>query len=512
MPSNKFIACRQDFGMKREEHKIDQFFRDGLRDHESPLAAHLWDKLDAAREEDKKPKGIIWWKWSLGASLLVLLIAAATFYLLKSEKKESDLPSKNSNTNSPITANQKTGTLNQVTDAVENSEQIINHAKVATIETASAEMEFNQENKSERTVISAKPLTKKERVKTTTNSSLENSNSNSTNAFLIPTENSSVEKKTNNKTINTSSQFRETKLNISQPIALTLEAQPVEAIKATQALNFINTNAMTLLDNAPDLQTAFAAPPIKIPFSRGPTKGCYSFAGGRIKYDYYVDAFLSPEYVIRNLSAKTAEDENYRRRRDDTEATLYGLSGGVRLSVVTRRGLALRTGVVYNRIMERFKLEKEGDVRIVQIVPAGTTDTITSIETGTTVVRSYNRYHAIDIPLLLGYEIEAGKFNFSINAGAYFNIYARQKGKILSQSDTPEFITSNNPQRINAFKKDLGISVYGSVGLNYQIRPNLQLLIEPNLRYQLKPISLETYPLEQQYINVGLLLGVRRQF
>jgi len=475
--------------MKREENNLDQLFRDGLRDYESPLATNLWDKLDAAREEDKKPKGIIWWKWGLSASLVVLFSAAVLYLFSGQEKAE------------------------QPVNPIENAPQISNSNRIST---EIAEVENSQNEALENQVTSTKNTVRRSSAMTSNNSLRKaDVSSERERSELLPTGTRTIEINKNTSssstTTKTSSQTQETKSNNSQPIALTTEAESPAKIQSTQRLDFLKTGAASLLTEAPDLKDAFTAPPIKIPFSWGP-KGCYSFAGGRIKYDYYVDAFVAPEYVMRSLEAKTPEDDPYRQRRSNTEATLYGVSGGVRLSIVTRRGLALRTGMIYNRILERFNLEKEGDTRIVQVVQAGTMDTITTVERGTTILRSYNRYHSIDIPLLLGYEIEAGKFNFSINSGVYFNIFARQKGKILSQSDEPEFITSNNPQRINAFEKDLGISIYGSIGLNYQIRPNLQLLIEPNLRYQLKPITLETYPLEQQYINVGLLLGVRRQF
>ncbi len=503
--------------MKREENNIDQYFRDGLRDYESPLATNLWDKLDATREEDKKPKGIVWWKWGLGASLLTLLIAS-TFYFLNSKQEKTNLPSTKVETESPITSIPTTKTSEQASNAVEEAKQVATNKNTTSLtEIADTKIEQSKPLKAQEISNTSKKSTatknsvNESSAMTSTANSTRNKPVITTPKILTETKNFQENKNITDLQTRTSSQPLETKSIKAQPIASVTEEAAVEKNKATRRLDFLKTTAATLLDDPSSIALAFDTPPIKMPFSWGP-KGCYSFAGGRIKYDYYVDAFISPEYAIRKLSARTAEDENYRQRRDETEATLYGLSGGLRLSVVTRRGLALRTGIVYNRILERFSLEKEGDTRIVQVVQAGTMDTITTIETGTTIVRTYNRYHSIDIPLLLGYEVDAGNFNFNINAGAYFNIYARQKGKILSQSDEPEFITSNNPQRINAFEKDLGISLYGSIGLNYQIRPGLQLLIEPNLRYQLKPISLATYPLEQQYINVGLLLGVRRQF
>ncbi len=500
--------------MKKEENHIDQHFRNGLRDYESPLAANLWDKLDAAREGDKKPKGIIWWKWGVGALLLTSLIAL-TVYFISIQKATPNQPDTRTDINAPITsasvhdpvspAIDMDAATNEVSNSTIISSDVLNvptkEKQKSTVSQRSAENIINQP------------------------AAVVNPNFNQNTALNLDTENpvwSATTTETNVTDNNISRDLLKTNTAISTAknqsadapeiqITENTETDSPEENKAARQLNYLTASTTTALKNAPDLQTVFAAPPIKIPFSWGP-KGCYSFAGGRIKYDYFVDGFISPEYTIRNLTAKDPEDDPYRQLREDTESTLHGVSGGVRLSIVTRRGLALRTGIVYSRILERFNLEKEGDERIVQIVPAGTTDTITTIETGTTFIRNHNRYRSLDIPLLIGYEIDAGKFNFSINAGAYFNILARQKGKILSQSDTLEFITSNNPQRINAFEKDLGISVYGSLGLGYHIRPNLQLLIEPNFRYQLKSITLESYPLDQQYVNIGLLLGVRRQF
>ncbi len=476
--------------MKREENNIDRYFRDGLQDYESPLAANLWDKLDAAREEEKKPKGIVWWKWGIGALLLTFLIAT-TVYFITNQKTESNEPTTRLDTNAPITSVAPAA----IPDApVTGLEEIAETTNNASVDNQNRKIEL----KNTEAPLLSEASTKKsnqQRTRSATNSSI--------------TQNQKP--KTKNQNTTASSLIQPTKSTDSQPMVSTVEKESPEKIKSTQQLKFLDSNAAALLDNAPDLQTAFSAPLIKIPFSWGP-KGCYSFAGGRIKYDYYVDAFVSPEYAIRSLRAKDLDDDPYRQRRQETETTLHGISGGIRLSIVTRRGLALRTGIVYNRILERFNLEVAGDTVTTTVVQSGTMDTITTVETGTTFIRNYNRYHSVDIPLLLGYEIDAGKLNFSINAGAYFNIYARQKGKILSQSDMLEFITSNNPQRINAFEKDLGISIYGSVSLAYQIRPNLQFLVEPNFRYQLKPITLETYPLEQQYLNIGLLLGLRRQF
>lgn len=496
-----------------KNHQIDQLFRDGLQDYESPGAMDLWDKLEEKRDDKKT---FLWWKWGSGAALILLAGLSIAYFMMTKSPVDSDAPANSTNTNvetenstasdrqtDKATAkvsdhlNLETAGLNEKTDQKEDVDfsQKANDVSVTT--SPQKVSNFNQKNNNT-TSRSSKSLKSENRSTTFGDATLsatpatENPNEmaeqSATKPIAAPTTNLNQKEKNNS--------VGDEKIRLK-----------------TVGLNFLPTQSLLLSDDAGlemDDDT-----PIRLIKGFGP-RGCYSFAGGRIKYDYYIDGFLSPEYVIRRLDAKDPEDENYREVRESTESVLYGMSGGVRLSIVTRGGLALRTGLVYNRILEKLSVENgSAMVETIQTEVTADGDTIIvgrRIESGTSYKTTYNRYRSLDIPVLLGYEIDAKRFVFNINAGVSFNIWAKQKGEILSRAEQPAFITSNNPQRIRAFSQELGMSFYGSFGLNYKMKNGFQLLMEPNFKYQFNPITLDTYPLEQQYFNIGLLVGLRKQF
>ena len=502
--------------MKQDKQHIDQQF-EILNEYASPTSDDLWDKLDAARDKKDRRKGILWWKWGMGAFLLALLIPAGIYWsyytnaseakLMETDKIDkpsqlSTIPENSTETKSataalnvegePIKDNiYKEKDTNKKTSLTRSIEKSVLH-KSSTLATSTisglSKNDLNQENKintSEVDIFSAK-----------------------TSIHALPGQSVNLQSKdaiTTPVTGVSDIEIKETIDNKKQKLqgAVPNTDQSKEKTEVPKKLPI--ASVADLPTALPEINTE-----LEMLKGRGP-RGCYSFAGGRIKYDYYLDAFISPEYVLRTLEAKDLEHEDYRKSREASERTLYGVSSGVRLSFVTRRGLALRTGLVYNRTIEKMEIDEDDSVREVIVIDNGT-DTTRTIQSGRRIKITYNRYHSLDIPLLLGYEVDARNFVFNMNAGIYFNIAAKQKGEILSETNEPMFINSNNPQRIQAFSKDLGMSVYGSFGFGCKMKNGFQLLIEPNLRYQLKPITLEVYPLKQQYIHMGLLVGLRKQF
>ena len=68
---------------------------------------------------------------------------------------------------------------------------------------------------------------------------------------------------------------------------------------------------------------------------------------------------------------------------------------------------------------------------------------------------------------------------------------------------------SNDPDAFPAFRNNVGMSFYGSIGLNYHLTRDIQLLIEPEFRYFKNPFSRSDYILDQRYFTMGALVGLR---
>lgn len=244
-----------------------------------------------------------------------------------------------------------------------------------------------------------------------------------------------------------------------------------------------------------------------------PDPKCAEFGKGH--WNIYLDALVSPDLTFRQLQPRDPEFEEYVNTREETESNLYAFSGALRLSLVSDKGLALRTGLNYSQINERFSYIN-GSEEIIETInnydQAGniiSTDTIVRIGTRRKVTQ--NHYRMLDIPFLLGYELTANKLKVSVNGGAYLNLLFRQKGDFLSPQDLqPVRFDSGDPDAYPAFKQQAGLGWYGSVGFAYQAGHNLQLVVEPHIKVYPKSVTRDQYGVQQRYMTTGLFIGLRQ--
>jgi hypothetical protein len=170
---------------------------------------------------------------------------------------------------------------------------------------------------------------------------------------------------------------------------------------------------------------------------------------------------------------------------------------------------------MYSQIAEKFE-HNIGNAQQINIEPIPQADgTIlydTTVVFGDRFITSFNRLHQLDIPIIVGYEVHYGKWAYGVNAGVNFNILFKQKGDFLAPDLTPQTFTSGDSEAFPAFRKNLGISFYGSISMNYEINENLYFLFEPQFRYYQNSFSRSDYILDQQYFSVGVLTGLRMKF
>ena len=178
-------------------------------------------------------------------------------------------------------------------------------------------------------------------------------------------------------------------------------------------------------------------------------------------WSFAVDILASPDYIIREISALDPELASYAKSREESEKYQTAFSAGMRLSMIADNGLAFRTGINYSRINEKFtyfngtevitsiKEEFDNDGNLIGY------DTITEI--GERYKVTHNRIQMLDIPILVGYEVDLNKFSISVNGGAFLNLLSSQRGDILSPQDgTPMSIDSDDPDAYPAFKRQVG--------------------------------------------------------
>lgn len=232
-------------------------------------------------------------------------------------------------------------------------------------------------------------------------------------------------------------------------------------------------------------------------------------------WSFAVDILASPDYIIREISAVDPELASYAKSREESEQYKTAFSAGVRLSMLADNGLAFRTGINYSRINEKFtyfngtevitsiKEQFDNDGNLIGF------DTITEI--GTRYKVTHNRLQMLDIPILVGYEVNLDKFSVSVNGGAYLNLISNLRGDILSPQDgTPMSIDSDDPDAYPAFKRQVGLGWYGSLGLAYNASDDLQILVEPHFKMYPKSFTREQFGISQRYSSVGVSVGIRK--
>ncbi len=238
---------------------------------------------------------------------------------------------------------------------------------------------------------------------------------------------------------------------------------------------------------------------------------------------FAIDLLAGPDFFDKLIEPKSRDYQEFADMRLASESASFSYGAMARFSAVFQNGLALRTGIAVNQINEKFTWKDPDAVnrRVVNVLidtiinaPMDTTfvfDTLSIVESGTRVREIHNRYQMIDIPFLIGAEFHNGNWTFTSSIGVMFNIAFEKSGEILAENGQP-LVINNNEAGSDVFRTSLGMSFSGSFGVGYRISPQYSILIEPRVKYQLKPLTLDNYVLNQNYFIFGVHAGLRYKF
>ena len=217
---------------------------------------------------------------------------------------------------------------------------------------------------------------------------------------------------------------------------------------------------------------------------------------------------------LKRLSAPGTEPSDLLALRDRDESSLEGLQaalyGRMRFGSVP---LYLQSGVYFTRQSERMKLDysytRLDTVQgIISITKSPSGDTITTIygdivrETtvsGQSIGHHY--FSLLDIPVSLGYEIEAGRFTIGVEAGLMFNIFLKSKGRLLESPTSFQELSSNNP-----FKTGAGLSYFGSINVATPLGPG-SIQLAARYRHMPNDFTIPGAQIAQGYSQAGLHLA-----
>ena len=219
---------------------------------------------------------------------------------------------------------------------------------------------------------------------------------------------------------------------------------------------------------------------------------------------------------IYNLEAKNVADENYASLRNDSEEQLETLHLGLSATIQTKRNFHLRTGLEYTRIASL--LRRNANTTSIDTIPGikeiqinGLTGDTTLVEgsilrttTFSYIKKSYNYFHLVDVPVIIGYNFDQGDWSFDIEAGIYVNLFVKAEGDILLADES--FYNKESDSK-EWYKTNLGISPYLGFNAAYQISDRTQVYVSPGFRFN-SIFSTEPNPLKEERALLGIRAGI----
>jgi hypothetical protein len=490
-----------------KKYNMDAPIRNMMYTAEAAVPADMWDRIQQGRASRRK----IGWGGFFAAVLLIALLSAwATWREGKTVGPAEGLQ-----------------TASISIPAAGNSEQSEAVAYLNEDETLNAETSNQDENSGSQGTHFSNTSSKQSGL--ASNSSLNNNTnnkdlrsatstleSNDSGAIAIPGDTkSTINGKEANKTKNLPEAIPDFEVATSEENTLSESASRMK-YPALSLLGNRNTNGILTDEDRPSLKY----PPINVLNKKG-GPDCYSFQS--FLRGLSIDGYIAPEYASRQLVYKDPNQIAYAEQRKNNENYSFAYSLGFRANAHFKRGLALRTGLVISTIVEKFTYQ-DPNAQITRVlnISVDTTiinneiiivvDTISMVEYGRRDLVGYNSYRFYDIPLMVGYELDRGRWIMHLNTGVLLNVATARRGQFLDPNGNLVSINSNEADNYGAFRKKVGSSLLMSLGVNYALTNKLHFLVEPQLRVWMQPLTVNAYPIDQKYVNLGLALGFRQYF
>ncbi|MEM7103005.1 MAG: hypothetical protein AAF502_07750 [Bacteroidota bacterium] len=294
--------------------------------------------------------------------------------------------------------------------------------------------------------------------------------------------------------------------NDNETIAIFEEGQgAMQAIYVlpTQAISLTDVDDRSILSNLFDFASNFPLPILENNYTQKP-------------FSFGVSAIGGASLVNRQFSQKDSAAIDLITLRESTEKTLEAHHYGLMFSLKHKSGFSLTTGIQRTSIAERFDYnESFEEVITIQGIDTLFVDInldtiaimgeIPMVRTTTFNNRNFNTHKLLDIPFLIGYERQFGKWNLGARAGILANLAMKSEGRILQD---PSNILEVELQETPIYRPNIGLSYQFGLHIRREILPNLDLSFSPMLRVLPNDFSSSSYNVSQKYTLFGGQIGL----
>ena len=211
--------------------------------------------------------------------------------------------------------------------------------------------------------------------------------------------------------------------------------------------------------------------------------------------------------------------DNYLSTWNQSETAVSTFSAGLLIGLETQWGGSISAGLEYQKIQNRLNQEQRIIERITVYDEMAyffidsnnnrvyVADSVTTSRTYTRELQTAKTHTLINIPILLGYHRQMGKFRYGIIGGVNVHLRNEFKGKALDASGQIIDASSDSPNAI--YRKDLNMSIIGGIDAGYMIGEGLEFYLSPRFRFQGDSWLRSDHPLISRIQLMGLQAGVR---
>lgn len=492
------------------DHLFDNFVREKLADHSSPVPGGLWDKIEAATAEKSRKKGLARIPAAYRVAALLILCAGASALLFwpgqqndtqkedqativpSGEQRQQALPPAFTDS-SALWHQGQTATTDNIAGTEANSNGSKDKEQGQVI--ADKATEKQAEGAIAASGFNTKPSGGREFNRGRFNNKLYLSNQQKADRNLNTLDKAAPDAGLSQG--DNADKHRAADDNNEALAAFSL--LPAEMISLKTLSTSGTSNLRQLLDSKGTMLPVIRCPVIR----------------NSIPTDMYVEVYGSPVVPFKQTSANYG-GADYLTRKDSSQQLRTSFSAGVRLSKGLTENLFLKAGVEYTQINEHFNYRQENERKQITVItehtinrPQGDTilrDTSTYEQIGYLQKRVHNRYKSIDVPVLLSYEWGGDQWRLAATAGVIVNLQSWYTGEMLDTSFQAVSVKNSNNE---VYKRNIGLGLYAGFSFIKPVSERMDLFASPYFRYNLSNMTRPGQSFNQRLHTAGLSLGIR---
>ena len=458
---------------------FDEYIKDKLYHHEAAIPANFWERVKPQEEEDKRR--VVFWlpkKYMAAAAVLLLVLAGSVAAYLYTNSPQLPHPT-NKESALPVATN----------DSIQDKNEpiIVEKTIIETTNrkgTSLAKKNSTEENKTA-WKLNRKNITQSFKQKSS----------------VFPFDQMIMN---NHQEIVSDNLLQKESIELNNPSEIPdyeiAEKAGNAYIKQRRNLTALYNKELSKFNHASSFRNVVICPTDRK--MRNP--------------DWDLEVYVSPDMPFKSITNNSASPQLL-SRKDSSESLRPGFSAGIRIVKPLTDNFAIKTGLQYSQINERFTYRTENETRTTTVVtvrsiiraPGDTlivrdTSSLTQIGYKTNTVK--NRFKSLDIPILASYQIGNDDLRFGITAGVIVNLSSWYQGVILDSSLSAVPLSKETNM---VYKNNIGLGLYAGFTVTKRINYATQLFFEPYLRYNLSNMTNPEATFNQRFSIGGLAMGLR---